>query len=159
MLPIAYKIYLYLNGRNHHHFSLFSFYSIHANPATIAAPVLILYLSLTLSLSLTMRKSYTEKMMEGKDSMAMKMTEKAMAHKTTTKKKMNQDRFLIDINVFGSAGPIRFVVKGDDTAAAVIETALRIYGREGRLPVLGSDADGFFLYPPHAGFQGIYQFH
>ncbi|RDX84259.1 hypothetical protein CR513_34712, partial [Mucuna pruriens] len=60
-------------------------------------------------------------------------------------------RFLISINVLGSAGPIRFVVNEEDLVAAVIETALKSYAREGRLPVLGSDNTGFSLYCPHLG--------
>lgn len=84
-----------------------------------------------------------------------------MVPKLRMKKKTNDgsesatcNRFLITINVFGSTGPIRFVVKGDDNATAVIGAALKIYGREGRLPILGSDAASFFLYPAHAEFQG-----
>ncbi|GFP78841.1 uncharacterized protein at4g22758 [Phtheirospermum japonicum] len=64
-------------------------------------------------------------------------------------------RFLITINVVGSAGPIRFVVNGADNAAAVIETALKLYAKEGRLPILGSDIKTFFLYPANAGFDAL----
>ncbi|KAK2986707.1 hypothetical protein RJ640_010932 [Escallonia rubra] len=35
-------------------------------------------------------------------------------------------RFLITVNVLGSAGPIRFVVSEDDSVAAVIGTALKL---------------------------------
>ncbi|TKY69304.1 hypothetical protein E2542_SST05574 [Spatholobus suberectus] len=63
----------------------------------------------------------------------------------------NSRRFLISINVLGSAGPIRFVVNEEELVAAVIETALKSYAREGRLPVLGSDNTGFCLYCPHLG--------
>lgn len=84
--------------------------------------------------------------------------------KSISKKKKNNDgqnmktkrnRFLIIINVFGSAGPIRFIVNEDDNAAAVVETALKLYAREGRLPILGSDVNSFFLYPANAGLDGI----
>lgn len=71
-------------------------------------------------------------------------------------KKAGSNRFLITINVFGSAGPIRFVVSEDDTAATVIETALKQYAREGRLPVLGTDIKPFFLYTIDNGFSGMY---
>ncbi|CAI9752963.1 unnamed protein product [Fraxinus pennsylvanica] len=74
--------------------------------------------------------------------------------KSVSKKKRN--RFLIIINVFGSAGPIRFVVNEDENAAAVVETALKIYAREGRLPILGSDVSSFFLYPANAGLDALY---
>ncbi|KAL2347658.1 hypothetical protein Fmac_001658 [Flemingia macrophylla] len=60
-------------------------------------------------------------------------------------------RFLISINVLGSAGPIRFIVSEDELVAAVIETALKCYAREGRLPVLGTHNAGFSLYCPHLG--------
>lgn len=61
------------------------------------------------------------------------------------------NRFLISITVLGSAGPIRFVVNEEALVAAVIDTALKSYAREGRLPVLGSDLDEFMLYCPTAG--------
>ncbi|GAV76716.1 hypothetical protein CFOL_v3_20189 [Cephalotus follicularis] len=75
------------------------------------------------------------------------------------KKKYNNDkkkcRCLISINVFGSAGPIRFVVNEDDVAAAVIDTALKSYAREGRLPVLGFDANNFILYCANASSDAL----
>ena len=49
------------------------------------------------------------------------------------------NRLLISINVLGSAGPIRFVVCEDELVAAIIDTALKSYAREGSLPILGSD--------------------
>ncbi|XP_051127324.1 uncharacterized protein LOC127248825 isoform X2 [Andrographis paniculata] len=65
-------------------------------------------------------------------------------------------RFLISITVSGSAGPIRFVVHGDDTSRRVIEMALKIYSREERLPVLDSNNfDSFFLYPATAAFDAL----
>ncbi|XP_020548534.1 uncharacterized protein LOC105158703 isoform X2 [Sesamum indicum] len=70
-------------------------------------------------------------------------------------KNAKSNRFLITINVFGSAGPIRFVVNEDETAQGVIETALKLYAKQGRLPVLGSDISSFFLYPVNAGFEVI----
>lgn len=80
------------------------------------------------------------------------MTKAAHAQKQRMKKKEEKsNRLLISINVMGSAGAIRFVVKGDDDTAA-----LNIYARQGRLPVLGSDAHTFFLYPAHAEFQRTY---
>lgn len=68
------------------------------------------------------------------------------------------NRFLISITVLGSAGPIRFVVNEEALVAAVIDTALKSYAREGRLPVLGSDLDEFMLYCPTAGPDGNFTF-
>ncbi|KAG0491126.1 hypothetical protein HPP92_007989 [Vanilla planifolia] len=58
-------------------------------------------------------------------------------------------RILISVTVFGSAGPLRFVVKETELVSAIIGMVLKNYAREGRLPVLGSDLDDFVLY--HAG--------
>ncbi|KAA8529037.1 hypothetical protein F0562_033475 [Nyssa sinensis] len=75
------------------------------------------------------------------------------------KQKKNQagkgNRLLISITVLGSAGPIRFVVNEDELVAAVIDTALKSYAREGRLPVLGSDLSNFVLYCPNAGTEAL----
>lgn len=65
------------------------------------------------------------------------------------------NRLLISITVLGSAGPIRFVVSEDELVAAVIDTALKSYAREGRLPVLGSNLNDFFLYCPNAGPEAL----
>ncbi|KAL7141615.1 hypothetical protein ABFS83_08G065100 [Erythranthe nasuta] len=66
------------------------------------------------------------------------------------------ERFLISVNVIGSAGPIRFVVSKNEKADSVIETVLKKYAREGRLPILGSVVTSFFLYPPNAaGFYAL----
>ncbi|GLT28815.1 hypothetical protein SLA2020_037190 [Shorea laevis] len=70
-------------------------------------------------------------------------------------KNAKNSRFLITINVLGSAGPIRFVVNEDDLVSAVIDTALKSYAREGRLPVLGSDANNFLLYTANAGSDAL----
>ncbi|KAF8020939.1 hypothetical protein BT93_G1373 [Corymbia citriodora subsp. variegata] len=64
--------------------------------------------------------------------------------------KCNVSRLLISINVMGSAGPIRFVVTEDELVGSVIDTALRAYARQGRLPVLGSDPGNFLLYCANA---------
>lgn len=74
------------------------------------------------------------------------------------KQKKNQNvkgnRLLISINVLGSAGPIRFIVNEEQLVAAVIDTALKSYAREGRLPILGSDLRDFQLYCPNTGPDG-----
>ncbi|MFS8028773.1 hypothetical protein Hanom_Chr16g01514401 [Helianthus anomalus] len=77
-----------------------------------------------------------------------------------TKNKKNQaskgsgNRILINVTVVGSAGPIRFVVNEGEVVADVIDTALKLYAREGRLPVLGSNYNEFVLYCPVAGTEG-----
>lgn len=81
---------------------------------------------------------------------------KSNDHNNNTAGKKN--RFLITINVLGSAGPIRFVVNEEDLVAAVIETALKSYAREGRLPVLGFDVNNFLLYCANGGSDGTYQY-
>ncbi|XAR62283.1 hypothetical protein NMG60_11016987 [Bertholletia excelsa] len=63
----------------------------------------------------------------------------------------NNNRVLVNINVLGSARPIRFVVNEDEHIAAVIATTLSRCARKGRLLILGSDLDNFVLYCPLAG--------
>lgn len=63
-------------------------------------------------------------------------------------------RILISVTFLGSTGPIRFLVNEEDLVAAVIHTALKNYAREGRLPVLGSDLNGFLLYCANSGYDG-----
>ncbi|CAI9752964.1 unnamed protein product [Fraxinus pennsylvanica] len=90
--------------------------------------------------------------------------DKKVKKPVSKQKKKNDDqnmntksnRFLITVNVFGSSGPIRFIVNEDDNSAAVVETALKLYAREGRLPILGSDVNSFFLYPANAGLDALY---
>ncbi|XP_039006454.1 uncharacterized protein At4g22758-like [Hibiscus syriacus] len=75
------------------------------------------------------------------------------------KQKKNQgpkgNRLLISVTVLGSAGPIRFVVNEEELVAAVIDTALKSYAREGRLPVLGSNLNDFLLYCPSSGSDAL----
>ncbi|KAJ8567411.1 hypothetical protein K7X08_019619 [Anisodus acutangulus] len=70
-------------------------------------------------------------------------------------KKVKSTRFLITVNVLGSAGPLRFVVSENDKVAKVVDTALKQYGREGRLPVLSSDVNDFFFYSASAGIDAL----
>ncbi|XP_030952863.1 uncharacterized protein LOC115975947 [Quercus lobata] len=72
-----------------------------------------------------------------------------LKHKKNKEAQTNvkNNRFLITVNVVGSVGPISFVVNEDDLVAGVIDTTLKSYARLGRLPVLGSDVNNFFLYP------------
>lgn len=62
------------------------------------------------------------------------------------------DRLLVTINVLGSAGPLRFLVKCDDPVQKVIETALKSYAREGRLPLLGNNTKQFELHCANSGY-------
>ncbi|CAJ2677674.1 hypothetical protein L195_g028251 [Trifolium pratense] len=68
---------------------------------------------------------------------------------------VNVKRLLISINVLGSAGPIRFVVNEEELVATVIDTALKSYAREGRLPILGTDITTFALYCPLVGSDAL----
>ncbi|KAL6324502.1 hypothetical protein AAG906_013314 [Vitis piasezkii] len=70
------------------------------------------------------------------------------------KQKKNQsvgkdNRFLISINVLVSVGLIRFIVNKDELAATVIDTTLKSYACEGRLPILDSNLNNF-LYCSNA---------
>ncbi|KAI7739232.1 hypothetical protein M8C21_004429 [Ambrosia artemisiifolia] len=75
--------------------------------------------------------------------------------KSQTGSKGSGNRILINITVVGSAGPIRFVVNEVETVADVIDTALKSYAREGRLPVLGSNFNDFVLYCPVVGTEAL----
>lgn len=62
-------------------------------------------------------------------------------------------RLLISVTVVGSAGPIRFVVNEDEIVTKIIDTAVKSYNREGRLPVLGSNVNDFVLHCPVVGTE------
>ncbi|KAH9305272.1 hypothetical protein KI387_009676, partial [Taxus chinensis] len=61
------------------------------------------------------------------------------------------NRLLVTVNVLGSAGPLRFLVRYDDPVQKVMETALKSYAREGRLPVLGQNTKLFELHNANSG--------
>ncbi|XP_052107715.1 uncharacterized protein LOC107457857 [Arachis duranensis] len=63
------------------------------------------------------------------------------------------NKILVTINILGSSGPIRLVVNETDLVSRVIETTLKSYANEERLPLLGFDATNFFLYSPDAAFH------
>ncbi|RDX68118.1 Protein PTST, chloroplastic, partial [Mucuna pruriens] len=67
--------------------------------------------------------------------------------------KTRSNRFLVTINIMGSAGPLRFVVNEKELVSGVIDTVLKSYAREGRLPLLGFDPTNFLLYSANAGFD------
>lgn len=64
-------------------------------------------------------------------------------------------RFLISVNVLGSAGPLRFLVNEEDLVGGVIDSALKSYAKEGRLPALGSDNTKFLLYCANDGSDAL----
>ncbi|XP_015065341.1 uncharacterized protein At4g22758-like [Solanum pennellii] len=70
-------------------------------------------------------------------------------------KKVKGSRLLIMVNVLGSAGPLRFVVNENDMVAKVVDTALKQYSREGRLPLLSSNVNDFLLYSATAGMDAL----
>ncbi|KAF8044752.1 hypothetical protein N665_7060s0001 [Sinapis alba] len=70
-------------------------------------------------------------------------------------KKHKINKFLVSISFIGSAGPIRFVVREDETVSYVIEYALKCYAREGRLSLLGSDSSFFLLYCPYCAAEAF----
>ncbi|KAI3720126.1 hypothetical protein L6452_21036 [Arctium lappa] len=76
-------------------------------------------------------------------------------HKKNQAGKASGNRLLISVTVIGSAGPIRFVVNEEEVVASVIDTALKSYAREGRLPILGSNINDFVLYCPTAGTEAL----
>ncbi|CAN6445470.1 unnamed protein product [Victoria cruziana] len=61
------------------------------------------------------------------------------------------NRLLVMIYVMGSAGPLKIVVKEEDTVGEVVAVALKLYAREGRLPALGCKASKFELHCSHSG--------
>ncbi|KAK8958093.1 hypothetical protein KSP40_PGU018658 [Platanthera guangdongensis] len=65
------------------------------------------------------------------------------------------NRILITLNVVGSAGPFRLVVREDELVSSVIDTLLKTYAREGRRPVLGSDLNCFALYCAYNSFCAL----
>lgn len=98
-----------------------------------------------------MKRSLSDKMLL----LQKHQKKKNSADSQSVKNVKNINRFLITINVIGSAGPIRFVVNEDDRVSGVIETTLKAYARLGRLPVLGSDVNNFLLYQANAVFEGL----
>ncbi|XP_021766200.1 uncharacterized protein At4g22758-like [Chenopodium quinoa] len=69
--------------------------------------------------------------------------------------RFDNKRFLIIVNVLGSAGPLRFLVNEEDLVSGVIESALKLYAKEGRLPALGSDNSKFLLYCANFGSDAL----
>lgn len=71
-------------------------------------------------------------------------------------KVIRMTKLLIKINIPGSSGPLRFLVNHNDLVSEVIRSALKLYTRQQRLPLLGSDPNSFLLYSSNLDdFQGI----
>ncbi|OMO95618.1 hypothetical protein COLO4_15750 [Corchorus olitorius] len=97
-----------------------------------------------------MKRNVHEKMV-----MPPQMNNSNKKNESKNAKKSRSKRFLITINVLGSAGPLRFLINEDDAVATVIDVALKSYAREGRLPVLGLDPNNFLLYYANAGSDAL----
>ncbi|CAF2045992.1 hypothetical protein BRARA_I03259 [Brassica rapa] len=78
-----------------------------------------------------------------------------MLYKLKKREVVKGNRILISVTFLGSPGPIRFVAYEGDLVAAVIDTALKCYAREGRLPILGSDFNDFIFYCPMVGPEAL----
>ncbi|CAN6881045.1 hypothetical protein Bca4012_071437 [Brassica carinata] len=78
-----------------------------------------------------------------------------MLYKLKKREVVKGNRILISVTFLGSPGPIRFVANEGDLVAAVIDTALKCYAREGRLPILGSDFNDFIFYCPMVGPEAL----
>jgi len=65
-------------------------------------------------------------------------------------------KLLVSVNVLGSVGPIRFLANEDDEVSSVINTTLKAYARQGRIPVLGFEVDNLNFYSINAGFSSIF---
>ncbi|KAK1380619.1 putative ADP-ribosylation factor GTPase-activating protein AGD11-like [Heracleum sosnowskyi] len=65
------------------------------------------------------------------------------------KQKKNQasqgNRILISVTVIGSAGPIRLVVNTEELVVTAMDSILKSYARVGRLPILGTNTNNFYL--------------
>ncbi|MED6180397.1 hypothetical protein PIB30_009746 [Stylosanthes scabra] len=87
----------------------------------------------------------------GFEKKALMQKSKSMGKEEDHKSKNMSNRILVTINILGSSGPIRLVVNETDLVSRVIETSLKSYAKEDRLPQLGFDATNFFLCCPDAG--------
>lgn len=84
-----------------------------------------------------------------KGSLYNKLAKKSSKEVDLQNRSENSNKLLITINVLGSSGPLRFVVKENDLVCEVIHTALKTYARAARLPLLGHDTTNFLLYCPN----------
>ena len=86
-----------------------------------------------------------------KRSISEKMLSQKQKNKNNEKRIAKKSRFLITVNVLGSTGPLRFLVNEGDSVSCVIDSALKFFASEGRLPTLGSDLNNILLYPANSG--------
>ncbi|KAL2634539.1 hypothetical protein R1flu_006018 [Riccia fluitans] len=66
---------------------------------------------------------------------------------------VDASKMLVMVTVVGSVGPLRVLVDAEATVKTIVEAALQVYAREGRLPVLGVDSSWFDLYSGHISFN------
>ncbi|XP_024528380.1 uncharacterized protein LOC112345565 [Selaginella moellendorffii] len=66
-----------------------------------------------------------------------------------------ESKILVTITILGSSGPLRSIADINTTVEQVVETALRAYAAQGRLPVLGSNAKLFDLYCNDGEFTAL----
>ncbi|KAM7516370.1 hypothetical protein LguiA_005953 [Lonicera macranthoides] len=90
-----------------------------------------------------------------KRSISEKMLSQKQKNTNNEKRIAKKSRFLITVNVLGSTGPLRFLVKESDSVSCVIDAALKFYASEGRLPTLCSDLNSFLLYPANSGWDSL----
>lgn len=84
--------------------------------------------------------------------------QKKKVNNNNKSQEVKKSRFLITVNVVGSPGPIKLVVNEDSLVVEVIDTVLKTYAREERLPILGSNPNNFLLYCANAGIDGTILF-
>lgn len=99
-------------------------------------------------MNLKMKRTISEKMMMRKQRKKGSSDEDQMNAKNM--------RFLVTVNVLGSAGPLRFLVNENDLVGGVIDASLKRYAHEGRLPALGLASGNFLLYSANAGADGTF---
>uniref|UniRef100_A0A7C8YMA5 DUF7054 domain-containing protein n=1 Tax=Opuntia streptacantha TaxID=393608 RepID=A0A7C8YMA5_OPUST len=106
-----------------------------------------------------MKRNISEKSLAGSQQTNKQMIPKSRkrsshcfeCHKESLGIGANTKRFLISVSVLGSPGPFRFLVNEEEFVVHVIDTALKLYSKEGRLPHLNSDPNQFFLYCANLG--------
>ncbi|KAL9269377.1 hypothetical protein AKJ16_DCAP20048 [Drosera capensis] len=102
----------------------------------------------TKAVNIKMKRTISEKMM-------MRKQRKKKGSSDEDQMNAKNMRFLVTVNVLGSAGPLRFLVNEHDLVGGVIDASLKRYAHEGRLPALGSASGNFLLYSANAGADAL----